>query len=184
MVSARMCRVHICIYGHVLLFPGRGYAHGHHNTCYLWGFGGMRMMMMIGIWTPIRDTGKQWHLAVYFLYLLVIPVFLQSNELLYRLYGLYWIYRKKIDRLYSIYYYYYYIYSTSRCISKPCHSAVRHLKCRRLGCVRWIETTSHAARHHGSEGAEHPLRSVETPHGHSIKGLVPQLNEPRLITAM
>ena len=139
MVSARMCRVHICIYGHVLLFPGRGYAHGHHNTCYLWGFGGMRrMMMMIGIWTPIRDTGKQWHLAVYFLYLLVIPVFLQSNELLYRLYGLYWIYRKKIDRLYSIYYYYC-IYSTSRCISKPCHSAVRHLKCRRLGCVRWID---------------------------------------------
>ena len=96
---------------------------------------------------------------------------------------------KTIDRLDSIYYYYYccyyyyllyYIYSTSRCISGPCHSAVRHLECRRLGCVRWIETTSHATRHHGSEGAEHPLRSVVTPHGNSIKGLVPQLNEPRL----
>ena len=37
---SRMCRVHICTYGHVLLFPGRGYAHGHHNTCYLLGFGG------------------------------------------------------------------------------------------------------------------------------------------------
>mmetsp|Transcript_15448 Transcript_15448/g.36505 ORF Transcript_15448/g.36505 Transcript_15448/m.36505 type:complete len:283 (-) Transcript_15448:61-909(-) len=44
--------------------------------------------------------------------------------------------------------------------------------------VGGVEAPSHSAGHARSEGAEHPLRGVEAPHGHVVEGLQPQLDEP------